>query len=551
MFDMFHGSASPVFPVTMNSFPKALILIIAALVLPLPGRAQNNASGTLAIVASPLANVRSEPAAKTEIVTQVLMADEVRVLERQDTRYRIAIPSQGDIEGWVQQEALIIPKDGGKSYLNGSKQWIVIVAPKTEALILDKTGDHKVPLYAGTRLPVIETAAEGYKVRFPDRSVAVINTGEARPARSDDPLFLTVSPQEIARTARQFLNAPYLAGGITAQGMDSRGLIYTVYRIHGIELERRRSGLKARAERVQKKDLLPGDILVFFGEGESLYIGNGRFLHGIRKHSVQVGGIYDRRYANALQYGLRILGSDPEGKKLPKDMTADEIMVTQARVAALPQNKRIAYWAGRFIGTPYDPDPLGRYVRTNRIVADEKIDCMYHTFRSAELAMTQTPGEAIAKALDLRFISTGRLEGGLVANYDERFQYGEDMVFSGKWGRNITAELGTAEKIPGSRGREDVEILPKKTLMTKAVWAKLQDGDIIYWVKDPKKRVVEEIVAHLSTVHIKDGKPYVIHAAGDKDRQGRPGGGKVKEVLFSDYVGNMRFIGAFVTRFEQ
>jgi cell wall-associated NlpC family hydrolase len=536
----------------MNSFPKTLILIIAALVLPVSGRAQNNASGTLAIVASPLANVRSEPAAKTEIVTQVLMADEVRVLEKQDTRYRIAIPSQGDIEGWVQQEALIVPKDGGKSYLNSSKQWIVIIAPKTEALILDKTGDHKVPLYAGTRLPVIATVAEGYKVRFPDRSVAIINADEASPARDgDDPLLLPVTPQELARTARQFLNARYLAGGVTIQGMDSRGLIYTVYRIHGIELERRRAGLKARAQRVQKKDLLPGDIVVFFGEGEALYIGNGRFLHGIRKSSMQVGGIYDRRYAHSLQYGLRILGSDPEGKKLPKDMTADEIMVSQARVAALPLNKRIAYWAARFINTPYDPDPLGLYVRTKRIVADEKVDCMYHTFRSVELAMTQTPGEAITKALDLRFRTQGRLADGIVQNYDERFDYGEDMVFSGKWGGNITAELGPAEKIPGSRGKDEVEILLKKTLMTKAVWSKLQDGDIIYWVKDPKKRVVEEIVAHLSTVRIKDGKPYVIHAAGDKARPGRPGGGKVKEVPFSDYVGNMRFIGAFVTRFEQ
>jgi hypothetical protein len=58
-------------------------------------------------------------------------------------------------------------------------------------------------------------------------------------------------------------------------------------------------------------------------------------------------------------------------------------------------------------------------------------------------------------------------------------------------------------------------------------------------------------VSHLSIVHIKSGKPYLIHAAGDKDREGRAGGGVVKEVPFADYVRNMRFIGAFVTRFEQ
>ncbi len=155
------------------------------------------------------------------------------------------------------------------------------------------------------------------------------------------------------------------------------------------------------------------------------------------------------------------------------------------------------------------------------------------------------------RRLTLRFITTGALADGLVTNYDERYQYGEDMVFGGKWGRNVTTELGAAKTIPGSRGRDQVDILPKSTLLTRGLQKKLQDGDIIYWVKDPKKRVVEEIVAHLSIVRVKGGKPYLIHAAGDKDRADRPGGGVVKEVLFADYVQNMRFIGAFVSRFEQ
>jgi hypothetical protein len=190
-------------------------------------------------------------------------------------------------------------------------------------------------------------------------------------------------------------------------------------------------------------------------------------------------------------------------------------------------------------------------VRTNRIVADEKADCMYHTFRSVELARSSTPDEAVEQALNLRFIKKGRLSDGLVANYDERFQYGEDMVFSAKWGRNITADLGTTTQIAGSRGKETVDILPKNELLARALQKKVQDGDIVFWVKDPKKRVVEEIVAHLSIIRLRNNKPYLIHAAGDKDREGRPGGGVVKEVPFADYVQKMKFIGAFVTRFEQ
>jgi len=527
-------------------------ILCAVFLLPAVSFSQEPASNnTLGIISVPLANVHQEPLLKSGLVTQVLMADEVRILEKRDYRYRISLPAQDNREGWIQQEAVYIPKDKGRYYLNTERSWIVITVPKTEALILDKTGDNKVPLYAGTRLPVLERKADGLKVQFPDRSVAIIEPADTMTVKPSDPLENDTTPEDIAKTARKFQGVRYLAGGLTAQGMDTRGLIYIVYRIYGIPIAPSRAVFQTRAEKINKKDLQPGDILVFYGESEGLFLGNGRYLQSSKKHAVRVAGIHDRRSANALQYGLRMIGADPDQNKKPAEMTADEILLAQARTARLSLGKRISYWAGRFIGTPYDPDPLGLYVRTNRIVADEKVDCMYHVFRSVELAQSNTPGEAIDKSLDLRFITKGTVVDGLVANYDQRFQYGEDMVYSGKWGKNITADLGTIKTIPGSRGRDEVDILPKNILATRALQKQLQDGDIVYWVKDPKKRAVGEIVAHLSIVHVKDGKPYVIHAAGDKDHGDRPGGGVVKEVLFADYVRNMRFIGAFVTRFEQ
>lgn len=534
-----------------NNLLIVLLLWCLAVLVPTVVPAQEPAPGTLGIVTAPLANVHEEPLPKSKLATQVLMGDEVRILERQDNRYRIAIPSQDNEEGWVQQEAVQILKDKARAYLNANRQWIVVTTPKTEALILDKTGNHKVPLYAGTRLPVLQQSTNSYKVQFPDWSVAIVDIAEAMPVKSSDPLVNDTKPEEIATTAKRFQGIRYLAGGMTAQGLDTSGLIYITYRIHGLPISRARGALKAKAERVSKKELATGDVLVFYGENQGLYLGNGRFLQVAKKGMVQAAGIYDRKYTNSLQYGLRLIGAGPDESKKLADLTADEILIAQARVAKLPLGKRIAYWAGRFIGTPYDPDPLGLYVRTKRIVADEKADCMYHAFRSVELAESTTPREAIDKALSLRFITQGKLADGLVTNYDERFQYGEDMVMSGKWGKNITADLGGTTTIPGSRGKDTMDILPKKVLLTKTLQKNLQDGDIVYWVKDPKKRVVEEVVSHLSIVHIKSGKPYLIHAAGDKVRDDRPGGGVVKEVPFTDYVRHMKFIGAFVTRIEK
>lgn len=532
---------------------RPFMLLLAAILLPAAATAREPQAngGSLGIISVPLANIREEPLPKSPIVTQVLLADEVRILEKKEYRYRIAIPGQGNREGWIQQEAVQVPRDKGKSYLKQDRQWIVITVPKTPALILDKLGNHNVSLYAGTRLPLLERDADGYKVQFPDRTAAVIAAADAVPLKPRNPVLGDVAPAELARTARKFQGARYFSGGITAQGMDTRGLIYIVYRVHGIDLDTERDVLKTKAVKVPKKELVPGDILVFNGEGLGLYVSNGQFLHAVRKTSVQLGGIHDRRFANSLLYGLRVAGPEPDQKKLPSEMTADEIMVAQGLAAELPLGRRIAYWAGRFIGTPYDTDPLGLYVRTNRIVADEKADCMYLTFRATELAKSGTPGQAIEQALSLRFATLGRLADGLVQNYGERFEYGEDMVYSGKWGRNITGDLGATKSIKGSRGRDEVIILPKQTLLTKKLQKKLQDGDIIYWVKDPGKRVVEEIVAHLAIVRLKSGRPFLIHASGSKNKWSTPNGGVVKEVLFSDYLRDTKFIGAFVTRFEQ
>jgi hypothetical protein len=147
-----------------------ILLFWLAVVLPAAsGLAQEPSKNIgLGIVSAPLANVHEEPLPKSRLETQVLMGDEVRILEKRDNRYRISIPSQENREGWIQQEAVQIPKDGGRGYLNTNRQWIVITKPKAEALILDKTGNHKVALYAGTRLPVLDR--ESTRSSFPDKS---------------------------------------------------------------------------------------------------------------------------------------------------------------------------------------------------------------------------------------------------------------------------------------------------------------------------------------------------------------------------------------------
>lgn len=231
-------------------------------------------------------------------------------------------------------------------------------------------------------------------------------------------------------------------------------------------------------------------------------------------------------------------------------LTHEEIQKYQTLLESKPIGERIAFWAEKFIGVPYDIDPLGDYVSKATIVADEAVDCMYLTFRAVELALSKTPDEAIQIALEKRFHSKGILRDGQIMNYDDRFEYGEDMVESGKWGKEITSVVGKMTKIKGSRRKDFVEALPPTELL-KGMKG-LKSGDIIFFVKKPEKRKVGEIIGHIGIIKAVKGSKvegesgvYLIHASGSKGK-----GGVVKKVLLKDYLSQMDFIGVKVTRFQ-
>jgi len=252
--------------------------------------------------------------------------------------------------------------------------------------------------------------------------------------------------------------------------------------------------------------------------------------------------IYYLPFFRSLVFLLLFFSAQP-ARAIPDE----EIQKKQDGLQGKPVGERIAFWAESFVGTPYDKDPQGEYVTQAKIVADERVDCMYLTFRAVELALGKTPEEAIQIALDKRFHSRGILRDGRVINYEDRFDYGEDMIPSGKWGRDITGEIGRAIRIKGSRGRDFYEILPPPEI--KQGMKKLKSGDILFFMTRPEKRKVNEAVGHIGIIKIEKnlaGKEiFLIHAGGSKNK-----GGAVKKVLLQDYVSRMPFAGAIITRIE-
>lgn len=227
--------------------------------------------------------------------------------------------------------------------------------------------------------------------------------------------------------------------------------------------------------------------------------------------------------------------------------TNQQIQQLQNSISNKPIGEKIVFWAKQFINTPYDPDPKGAYVTREAIIADDSVDCMYLVFRCVELAFSNSPKQAINVALDKRFFHQGRLQNNNVINYDDRYQYGEDMITSGKWGKEITNNLGVTEKIIGTRDHAYWEILPSGELVSNI--NQLKSGDLLFFILDPRKRsAVNASVGHMGIVDVETIKNqkivYLIHAHGHKTKTG-----KVVKVPLAEYIENSPFIGVQITRF--
>jgi hypothetical protein len=211
----------------------------------------------------------------------------------------------------------------------------------------------------------------------------------------------------------------------------------------------------------------------------------------------------------------------------------------------------IARHALSFVGTPYDPDPLGSYVTRTLLVCDESIDCMYLVFRSVEKACG--PSFETAAALELRFKNRGILKNGRVINYKDRFQYGMDMIRSGKWGADMTSRLGPLSIMPpGSRGeisspdyRGPVAYLRKDLMYSVGRPEHLSSGDIIFFIVSRRSNEYSEAVGHMG-IAVVDDCVHIVHASGNK---GSAESGEVKKEPLRGYLFGSRFSGIKVTRF--
>ncbi|WP_430609760.1 NlpC/P60 family protein [Enterococcus sp. DIV0876] len=159
-----------------------------------------------------------------------------------------------------------------------TKQQIGITA-KEGVLSLDDRQEKRI-LSFGTTLPLVTEEATQYRVRTPDGLGRIDKCFAALIEKTAD------VPQRMIALAEQFINHPYVWAGISGNGFDCSGLMYSLHRLQGILIPRDTIEQAEQARVVSYEAAQPGDLLLFAyqaGKGEvhhvGMYVGNDQMIH--------------------------------------------------------------------------------------------------------------------------------------------------------------------------------------------------------------------------------------------------------------------------------
>ena len=212
---------------------------------------------------------------------------------------------------------------------------------------------------------------------------------------------------------------------------------------------------------------------------------------------------------------------------------------------------KIAKYANSFVGTPYDRIPIGLYVQSRKLIIDDEIDCMYLVFRSVPLALADGDNKKASDiACNKMFHDKCKLDkDGLVTNYENRFDYSEDMIFSGKWGKSIYAENEMSVMAGSRHYKRFYYVKSQDFINSKKLQQRVQNGDILFLYKFSEKRSkLNEAIGHLGIIEVKNGEIYLIHASGRKGHDVPQG--KVVKVKLTSYLAakKEKWAGIYLTR---
>ena len=227
------------------------------------------------VVAVGVADVRRDPDASSEQITQALMNMPVYAGEPQGEWSPVKLV---DYMGWMRLSDLAAPISKGFCKVGdhcGSPLPLVAVITATHTLLYEEAEgeQHLGPAYLSTRLPLLDvTHPARVQVAVPGERTAWIERAAVEIRQQKEP-YPRQSVEAVTAYARKFLNVPYLWGGTSWAGIDCSGFVQLCYRAGGYFIPRdadQQDGFLYHA--IERPQMRTGD-LIFFGSKEITHVG--------------------------------------------------------------------------------------------------------------------------------------------------------------------------------------------------------------------------------------------------------------------------------------
>jgi cell wall-associated NlpC family hydrolase len=245
---------------------------------------------TTQYVSNGRAFLRKSADAKTEVVSEAVYGEEIRVYDKHGNFCRVAT-ARDSYFGWMSVADLghsMPPPTHRFTALRGH----VFSAPSVAS-------ERLFELAYGSNLHVTKQDGEWCKVKLSKVEGWVrASLLQVLPSR------LLFKPKALITLAAKFLEAPYIWGGTTAWGLDCSGLVQSVYAAFGVSLPRDADQQAEIGETVEPQDAKPADLLFFPGH-VAISLGGTKFIHANAHHMrVTVDDFEKSDYAKKLRAQL-------------------------------------------------------------------------------------------------------------------------------------------------------------------------------------------------------------------------------------------------------
>ena len=242
------------------------------------------------VINNSVSSHRTKPLYASELATQSLLGTPVDILEKSGNWYCVQTPD--NYISWVDYGAIqLMTKAEINSWLNARKiiYWKQCGQSYKEPNVKSQTVSDLVICNV---LKYVSTKGKFIQVEYPDGRLAYVKKTDCRDyeewLKNANP-----TPENIVKTANQFMGLTYLWGGTSSKAVDCSGFTKMVYLMNGLIIQRDASQQALYGEIIasnsQFENIRPADLL-FFGEKDAdsnknsvihvgLYLGNFDFIH--------------------------------------------------------------------------------------------------------------------------------------------------------------------------------------------------------------------------------------------------------------------------------